>query len=125
MATFAVLLSLASPVFAQEVETETDQGLSLMEEGARLIMRGLMSEMAPAIDGLRGSVEQMGPAMGEFVREMGPGFASVLNRVDDIRHYTAPEFLPNGDIILRRKPDAPLWSPEPDTDSGGSGEVEL
>ncbi|WP_322893794.1 MULTISPECIES: AAA+ family ATPase [unclassified Yoonia] len=110
--------SLASPIVAQEAET--DQGFSLMEEGARMIMRGLMAEMEPAIDSLRDTVEEMGPAMGEFLREMGPSFAAFLNRIDDIRHYSPPEFLPNGDIILRRKPDAPIWTPDPE-----SGEVEL
>ncbi len=122
IATLALTTALALPAQAQDADTE--QGFSLMEEGARMIMRGLMSEMSPAIDGLRGSVEEMGPVVGDFLREMGPGLAGFLNRVDDVRHYSLPEFLPNGDIILRRKPDAPLWTPEPEAETD-STEIEL
>jgi hypothetical protein len=56
----AVTTALAGPAIAQDTDADTEQGFSLMEQGARMIMRGLMSEMAPAIDGLRGSLEEMG-----------------------------------------------------------------
>ncbi|MBQ2261126.1 MAG: AAA+ family ATPase [Loktanella sp.] len=118
IAIISLAMFLASPALAQE--DETDQGFSLMEQGARMIMRGLMAEMDPAISSLRDSVDEIGPVMGDFLREMGPGFAAFLNRIDDVRHYAFPEFLPNGDIILRRKPDAPVWRPDPDSD-----EIEL
>jgi len=91
-----------------------------MEEGAKMLMRGLMSEMEPAISDLRGSLVEMAPVIGEFAREMGPALADLLEQVDDFRNYEAPEFMPNGDIILRRKPDAPTWMPD-----GETGEVEL
>ncbi len=87
-----------------------------------MIMRGLMEEMSPTIDSLRDTLEDMGPVVGDFLREMGPGLATFLNRVDDVRHYELPDFLPNGDIILRRKPDAPLFVPDTETEGG---EIEL
>ena len=31
--------------------------------------------------------------------------------IDDIGNYDMPEFLPNGDIIIRRSPDAPPFTP--------------
>lgn len=31
--------------------------------------------------------------------------------IDDPRHYEMPEVLPNGDIIIRRNPDAPKFTP--------------
>lgn len=37
---------------------------------------------------------------------------AVLREVDDPRHYEAPMLLPNGDIVIRRRPDAPPWQPE-------------
>ena len=112
---------MVAPVMAQEQnESETEDGFSLMEEGARMLMRGLMTEMEPAITELRDSFEEMGPAFAEFAQSIGPAFAELLNEVDDLRNYQAPEFMPNGDIIIRRKPDAPIWEPDPDT-----GEVEL
>ncbi len=89
-----------------------DQGFNLMEEGARMLMRGLMDEMEPTLDILRENFEEMGPAFAEFVRSVGPAFGELLEQVDDLRNYEAPEFLPNGDIIMRRSPDAPVWEPE-------------
>jgi len=110
-----------TPVVAQEdTPPQTDDGLSLMEEGARMLLRGLMTEVEPAIEGLRDGFEKMGPEFSEFVRTIGPAFAELLNQVDDFRNYEAPEFLPNGDIIIRRSPDAPAWQPDPDT-----GDIEL
>jgi len=36
----------------------------------------------------------------------------VLEEVEDWSQYEAPEVQPNGDIIIRRKPDAPVVTPE-------------
>lgn len=113
---FAVVLSV-SPVLAQDDDPDVQEGFSLMEEGAKMLMRGLMSEIEPKIDELRDSMEMMGPALAEFVREIGPAFAEMLEQVDDLRHYQAPEILPNGDIIIRRKPDAPGWAPQSPPDA--------
>ena len=107
------------PASAQD-DTEITDGFDLIEEGARMLMRGLMSEVEPAITGLRDSLEDMAPELGEFIVTMGPAMTDLLNRVDDFSNYAAPEFLPNGDIIIRRRPDAPIWVPESDT-----GEIEL
>ena len=102
-----------APAFAEDApETEMDQGLNLMEEGARMLMRGLMDEMEPTLDALRNNFEEMGPAFAEFVQSVGPAFGELLEQVDDLRNYEAPEILPNGDIIMRRSPDAPAWEPE-------------
>lgn len=117
--TLAFCLCVA-PAFAQDDSEDITDGFNLMEEGAKMLMRGLIAEVAPTIDDLRGSLEEMGPELGEFVRTMGPALTEFLNQVDDFSNYETPEFLPNGDIIMRRKPDAPLWLPETDT-----GEIEL
>lgn len=104
-----LVIALGSPpAFAQETESE---GFSLVEEGARLILRGLMEEAEPAIDDMRSMMEEFGPAMEEFATELGPVLAELLRKADDLRHYQQPEFLPNGDILIRRKPDAPTWEP--------------
>ena len=39
--------------------------------------------------------------------EMGPALAEIADKVEDWSRYEAPEILPNGDIIIRRKPDLP------------------
>lgn len=93
---------------------------SLMERGAEMFLRGLMTEMEPAIDDLRGFAEEIGPTLDQFTEEMGPKLGQMLSLIDDISNYAQPEVLPNGDIIIRRKPEAPDFA-VPDT----NGEIEL
>jgi len=101
-----IVLALAAPAAAQ------DQGPSLMERGAQQFFEGLMQEMEPAIDDLSGLAEDFGPALRGFVQEMGPHLRTLMEEVEDWSNYSAPEILPNGDIIIRRKPDHPLQKPE-------------
>ena len=96
----AVLALCAAPAFAED---KPGDGLTLMEEGAKLFFRGIMQEMEPAMDDLRAFTDAMEPAMRQFVQEMGPALAEVLQKVDDLTMYHPPEMLPNGDIIMRRK----------------------
>ena len=82
-----ICLSLAwAPQHAGAKGEDFDEGLSLIEQGARLLLRGLMAEMEPKL------------------RELE-------RALDDLSAYHPPEILPNGDIILRRK--VPL-TPDPD-----------
>ncbi|WP_299412033.1 hypothetical protein [uncultured Sulfitobacter sp.] len=99
------LVLLTVPVKAEEPP-------SLMERGAQLFFEGLMQEMAPALEDLTALMEEAGPALQSFVAEMGPKLREVLEEVEDWSVYEAPEVLENGDIIIRRKPDAPDVSPE-------------
>jgi hypothetical protein len=121
IAAFALALGLST---APAIAEDKEEGLNLMQEGAELLLRGLMNDMEPAIDDLRGMLEEFGPAMELFAQEMGPVLSEMLRNVDDIRHYEQPEFLPNGDIIIRRSPDAPLWR-APEAQEDPSGEIEL
>lgn len=102
--------ALAAPLRAQEAE---EDGPTLMERGAQMFFEGLMQEMEPALDDLRGMAEDIEPAFREFWSEMGPAFAQLLGQIDDLSNYHAPEMLPNGDIIIRRKtPLEPEAAPE-------------
>ena len=120
----ALALPLATaPVLAQEAEPETDEGFSLMEEGARLIFRDLLNEMGPALDEMEGFAEDVQPALRQFAEEMGPALAQLMHLIDEVGYYTPPEVLPNGDIIIRRRDDAPPYvAPEEPRDNG---EIEL
>ncbi|GLT09643.1 hypothetical protein GCM10007928_18750 [Sulfitobacter porphyrae] len=109
LAGLALLICLPLSAQAQE---EEERGLSLMERGAQMFMEGIMKEMAPAIDGLEDLADQMGPALRSFAKEMGPKLGEILDEVEDWSVYEAPEILPNGDIIIRRKPEPPLEEPE-------------
>lgn len=99
------------PVAAQEDAGEPENGFSLMEEGARLLFRGLIQEMEPALDELEGMSGEMRLAMREFAEQMGPAIMELMTLIDEVRHYQGPELLPNGDIIIRRDPDAPPYVP--------------
>ncbi|MFT3689613.1 hypothetical protein [Paenirhodobacter sp.] len=68
-----------SPAMAQD-------GKGLIERGAELFLRGLFSDIGPALEELRALI-------------------------DDMQNYEAPVRLPNGDILIRRRPEAP--APEP------------
>jgi hypothetical protein len=111
----ALALALASP--AQAEETTSDNGFSLMEEGARLLFKGLVQEMEPALKEMEEFSDQLEPALRGFVENMGPALADLLGQVEDFSKYHPPEILPNGDIILRRKTDDEIAAPD--------GEVEL
>ena len=101
---FAALTLVCLPGLVAAQDTKPD-GPSLMEQGAQMFMDGLMEEMAPAMEGMSDLGEKIGPALRSFTEEMGPAFADLLDQVEDWSVYEAPEKLPNGDIIIRRKPD--------------------
>lgn len=113
------LCLLVSPALAEEVKPVPDaEGFSLMEEGAKLVLRGLMTEMEPALDEMGKALSEMEPAL----KELGPKFQQLIAMIDDFKNYDAPEMLPNGDIIIRR--NAPLL-PKPEVLPGPNGEIDL
>ncbi|MGD9864891.1 MAG: hypothetical protein AB7S99_16950 [Pseudodonghicola sp.] len=104
----------AAPVLAEEQDGENR---SKMEQGLELFMDGLKQEMAPAMDNLRDMAAQFGPSMRSFLQEMGPALAGMMEEVKDWTRYYPPEMLPNGDIIIRRRPE-PEVTPETAPDTG-------
>lgn len=109
----AVLLVSVSPAYAQD---EEEGGFSLMERGAQMFLEGIMREMEPTLNDLQGWAEDMEPALRGFMREMGPAFAELLSEIEDLSNYHAPEILPNGDIILRKKTPEEIAEDEPQED---------
>lgn len=111
----ALVLALsATPVWAQDTAAppEVEEGFSLMEEGAKLLLKGLMSEMEPALDEMGEALSGLEPAL----KDLQPKMLELLALVDDLTNYQAPERLENGDILIRRKPDAPAPPPLPDAE---------
>lgn len=99
---FALALALSTtPASAQE----GDESGSMMQRGLELFFEGLRDEVSPALRDLQDMVAEYGPGMRRFLSEMGPALAGILEEVEDWSRYEAPEILPNGDIIIRRKPD--------------------
>lgn len=105
----AALTLAALPVSSQEGEIE--EGMSLMEQGAQMLLRGLIDEIEPQLDEFEALAEEIGPLAEMLATEMGPGVLEMMRDVDSFSFYEPPEILPNGDIILRRRPDAPQWIP--------------
>ena len=73
--------------------------------------------------------ERMERALREMLEGVQPSLEDALEYlrsfggIDDPRHYELPELLPNGDIIIRRREDAPPLSPEtPDEPEGPPAE---
>lgn len=56
---------------------------------------------------LRQMLDDLRPTLDEAAKLL-----KSFEAIDDPRYYQAPEVLPNGDIIIRRKPDAPEYQPE-------------
>jgi hypothetical protein len=116
----ALTVTMALPASAED-----EGNKSLMEQGAELFFEGLRQEMEPALDELLGLAEQFGPAMQSFIAEMGPALAELADEIEDWSAYEAPEILPNGDIIIRKKPPQdPEIQPEiPEGPPAGETEI--
>lgn len=103
IACLALALSLAVAPAAAQDEQDGQEGFSLMEEGAKLLFRGFVQEMEPALDDLRKFSDEIEPGLRQMMDEMGPALADLIAKIDDFTAYHPPEILPNGDIIMRRK----------------------
>ena len=82
-------------------------GSSLLEQGAKIFLRGLMAEVEPALDDMAQALQDAEPMLRELM--------ALAGNIDD---YNAPEILPNGDILIRKK------TPQ-DIAADPSGEIEL
>lgn len=107
MKRFALAFALLfAPPLAAQVPPEApppvpaEDGLSLMERGAQLLLRQFLNEVGPKV----GEVQE---GLKDALAALEPALRELLEMIGDIRYYEAPERLPNGDILLRRKPDAP------------------
>ena len=109
----AAFIALALPLQAQEQPPEVAPP-SLMQRGLELFFEGLEEELSPGLQQLQEMAESFGPALQDFLLQMGPALAEIAGEVQDWSRYELPEVLPNGDIIIRRKPDGPTPDARPD-----------
>ena len=101
---------------------EESPGSRLMQDGAKLLLRGLMAEAEPMLDEIGRGLREMEPAL----REIGPRLLQLVDLMGDMANYEAPERMPNGDIVIRRKAGAPPAPALPDANlMDQSGEIEL
>lgn len=96
MRALALSLSLlAAPLAAQEPPS-AEEGFDLLGRGARSLLQSLMGELDPALRQMQEGMQGLGPMLRDLAALLG-----------DVQHYEAPERLPNGDVLIRRRPDAP------------------
>ncbi|MGR3322448.1 MAG: hypothetical protein ACU0DK_11000 [Pseudooceanicola sp.] len=112
-------LALAPVAGMSQTGEEEEEGRTLMERGAELFFRGLMSEMEPALKEFSDLFEEAEPALRSFWREMGPAFAEIIRDIKDFSAYHPPEVMPNGDIIIRKKRPEEM---EPEDGQGDTGD---
>lgn len=102
------LMPLALPAQdAPPPDSEMDQGMSLLQQGAELFLRGLMTEVQPQMQDMQKGLDDLGAKMGSALDQAQPWISALSSMVGDFGYYDPPERLPNGDIIIRRKSDAP------------------
>jgi len=95
-----VLCLAAAPALAQSPSVPAPSGPELrLPEKLDQALRDMMDHMKPALDDLLDTLE-------------------VFEQIDGLEYYERPEILPNGDIIIRRRGDAPLWQPPAPLDQG-------
>lgn len=106
---------LTLQIWSHPLAAQDSDGPSMMERGAQTFLEGLLQEMEPALEGMRG-----------FMNEMGPAMADLLAEIQDWSVYEPPEVLDNGDIIIRRKPDPVPEPPEkPETSDEIPPQIDL
>ena len=116
----SLALLAAPPLTAQETPSSPEEGLGLVERGMRLLFDNFLQEMEPALGD-----------MAEAMKDLEPMVRQLADLIGDVRHYEPPERLENGDIIIRRKADAPppprLPVPDknPQIDVAPDGQVDL
>lgn len=71
-----------------------------LESGIENFMRNLLAEAQPQLD-------RLSRDLGETLGSVTPVFKDIGELMDDVRNYQAPERLENGDILIRRRADAP------------------
>lgn len=99
MRRFLILAFLAAPLPAT-AQSETQDGFGLIERGLGIIADNLWTEFGPQLD-------QLGQGMGNALTDLAPVLQDLAVLVDDLGNYQAPERLENGDILIRRRADAP------------------
>lgn len=106
-----ILAVVAATLVPASAPAQSVDGESAVEQGLRDFLDGLAEEVGPALRDL----EDLGQTMTPLLRDLQRSLGEV---VDDLSQFEAPEVLPNGDIILRRKrpeaPEGPLPEPRPD-----------
>lgn len=97
-----VLALLAAPAGAQTYDPPPAEAPAddAFQRGLENFMGNLLNRAQPSLDSL-------GQDLGGMAQRLGPVLGELGDLMDDVRNYQAPERLENGDILIRRRVDAP------------------
>lgn len=94
------VLAFATLIWATPLAAQTEENPGLIQRGFDMFFRNLMQDAAPQMQDLSAALDRMAPVLQDL---------AVL--VDDLENYHPPKRLENGDIIIRRRDDAPPAPP--------------
>lgn len=77
-----------------------EDGTDLIGRGVGILMENFLRDVGPELG-------QLGQDMSGALSDMAPVLKDLSVLVDDLRNYEPPERLENGDIVIRRRADAP------------------
>lgn len=97
-----VLSSIAVPALAQD--PAPDRPRNFLEDGAQGLLRDFFSEIEPR---MRDFAQEIEPRLRDLAEGLAPLAEDLSALMDDLQMYEAPVRLPNGDILIRRKPEPP------------------
>lgn len=104
MTTAAAIMALVWLPANMKAETVVDEKTgdppALTEDTLAEAFNDLFAKITPKL-------QDITKDMGQAMQLMAPALADLAALVDDIDHYDRPERLENGDILIRRKADAP------------------
>lgn len=101
-----ILLALAMTLAAPELRAQdwqmppADDAAPEAGEGFGGLLDNLLRQAQPQLD-------QLGRDMEGLANQFAPALSDIAGLIDDFRNYESPERLENGDILIRRKADAP------------------
>lgn len=94
---------VAAPALAQVYEPpKADEPApeESLEGGIENFLNNLLGQAQPHLD-------RLGRDLGDTLGSVAPVLQDIGELMDDVRNYQAPERLENGDILIRRRADAP------------------
>lgn len=100
---------LAGPALPQDAEPE-EPPRHFLDRYLENRMRELAEELQRELQ------ENIQPELERLMGEMMPRLQELMELVGGLQYYEMPEILPNGDILIRRKPDAPPFEGLPEID---------
>ncbi|WBU58903.1 hypothetical protein [Paracoccus albus] len=113
LAVLTLLACLAAPVHAQDWQMPqaddppaagTDDPLGDLGQDLGDELDGAMNQL---FNRLQPHLNALGDELANTMNDFAPALNEISGLIDDIRNYERPERLDNGDIIIRRRADAP------------------